>query len=181
ARTVSEGKDRDALRRARRGRRRLNPDAQGSAAAPRSSPARAVVRYASRYRYRYLAGYLCLGAGTGLSLAIPWTVKRAIDSLERDAAAAPIGALVTLIIGLAILNGTARLGSRFAIIGAAQRVEFDVRNDLYASMQSFSPAAMAERGTGDLMSRASSDVAGVKQLVRFGGLSLVSTTLRYAG
>jgi ATP-binding cassette subfamily B protein len=74
-----------------------------------------------------------------------------------------------------------RLGSRFSIIGAAQRVEFDVRNDLYASMQRFSPSTIAERGTGDLMARASSDVSAVKQLVGFGGLSLVSTTFAYGG
>ena len=80
-----------------------------------------------------------------------------------------------------MLNGLARLGSRFLIIGSAQRVEFDVRNDLYASMQTFSPATIAERGTGDLMTRASSDVGAVKQLVGFGGLSLVSTSFAYAG
>ena len=56
-----------------------------------------------------------------------------------------------------------------------------MRNDLYASMQGFSPSSIAERGTGDLMTRASSDVSAVKQLVGFGGLSLVSTTLAYGG
>jgi ATP-binding cassette subfamily B protein len=88
---------------------------------------------------------------------------------------------VATIAALAVLNGMARLGSRFTIIGAAQHVEFDVRNDLYASMQTFSPPTIAARGTGDLMTRASSDVSAVKQLVGFGGLSLVSTTFAYGG
>jgi ATP-binding cassette, subfamily B, multidrug efflux pump len=116
-----------------------------------------------------------------LSLSIPWTIKRAIEALERDPATAPLGWLVAIIVTLAITQGGVRLMSRFTIIGSAQRVEFDLRNDLYASMQAFPPAAIAERGTGDLMARASSDVAGVKQLVGFGGLSLVSTTFAYAG
>jgi ATP-binding cassette subfamily B protein len=140
-----------------------------------------VLRYGRRYALRYAAGVLCLGAGTGMSLAIPSAVKHAIDALERDAATAPIGPTVALIVALAIGNGIVRLGSRFAIIGAAQGVEFDLRNDLYASVQGFPPAAMAARGTGDLMARASSDVAAVKQLVGFGGLSLVSTTLAFGG
>ena len=72
---------------------------------------RAVLRYAARYRSRYLIGFACLAAGTGFSLAIPWTVKRAIDALERDAAAAPLGALVALIIALAIANGIVRLAT----------------------------------------------------------------------
>lgn len=139
------------------------------------------MRYCARYRRRYLAGYACLLTGTTLSLTIPWTIKQAIESLERDAATAALGTFVAAIVALAIFNGLARLGSRFAIIGAAQRVEFDVRNDLYASMQGFSPATIAERGTGELMTRASSDVSAVKQLVGFGGLSLVSTTFAYGG
>src|SRR5256885_14866250 len=130
---------------------RLTPEPQGSPDAPRVSSLRAVLRYAGRYRVRYLTGFACLAAGTGFSLAIPWTVKRAIDALERDAAAAPLGALVALIIGLAIANGIVRLGSRFSLIGAAQRAEFDVRNHLYASMQAFPPAPIPEPGTGDLM------------------------------
>jgi ATP-binding cassette subfamily B protein len=133
------------------------------------------------YRGRYLAGYACLAAGTALSLAIPWTVKRAIEALEQDPVSAPLGWLVAILVTLAVANGIVRLGSRFAIIGAAQHVEFDLRNDLYASLQTFSPATIAERGTGDLMARASSDVSAVKQLVGFGGLSLVSTTLAYSG
>jgi ATP-binding cassette subfamily B protein len=140
-----------------------------------------VLRYAGRYRLRYLGGYLCLATGTGLSLAIPWTIKRAIEALERDPATAAIGGFAALIVTFAVLNALVRLASRFSAIGAAQRVEFDLRNDLYASMQTFSPAQIAQRGTGDLMARASSDVSAVKQLVGFGGLSLVSTTLAYGG
>jgi len=108
-------------------------------------------------------------------------VKHAIEALEHDVAAAPIGRYVAAIVALAVLNASVRLASRFAIIGAAQRVEFDVRNDLYASLQAFAPSTIATRGTGDLMARASSDVSAVKQLVGFGGLSLFSTTLAYSG
>jgi ABC-type multidrug transport system fused ATPase/permease subunit len=107
---------------------------------------RGVLRYAGRYRLRYLGGYLCLATGTGLSLAIPWTIKRAIEALERDATTAPIAGFAALIVMLAVLNAMARLASRFTAIGAAQRVEFDLRNDLYASMQTFSPARIADRG-----------------------------------
>jgi ATP-binding cassette, subfamily B, multidrug efflux pump len=139
------------------------------------------VRYVARYRTRYVAGWMCLLSGTACSLAIPWTIKQAIEALERDAAGAPLTGFVATIVALAVLNGLVRLGSRIAIIGGAQRIEFDVRNDLYASMQTFSPATIADRGTGDLMARASSDVSAVKQLVGFGGLSLVSTSAAYGG
>ncbi len=95
------------------------------------SPARAVLDYALRYWVRYLTGIVALLAATGLALAIPATVKRAVDALERDAAGAPLAQEALLILVLALGHGVARLASRFALLGGSQRVEYDVRNDLY--------------------------------------------------
>jgi ATP-binding cassette, subfamily B, multidrug efflux pump len=117
----------------------------------------------------------------GMALAIPATVKRAIDALERDAAAAPLVREVLLIVALAVGNGVARLSSRFLLLGGAQRVEYDLRNDLYASLQAYPPAFYAAHRTGDLMARATSDVAAVKSLVGFGIVGLVGTGASFAG
>jgi ATP-binding cassette subfamily B multidrug efflux pump len=135
----------------------------------------------ARYAGRYALGVLCLGAATFASLAIPWTVKRAIDALQADAASALLGWDVSLIVLLALANGVARLASRFSVIGGAQRVEYDLRNDLYASLQTFPPKFYAAHPTGDLMTRASSDVAAVRSLVGFGAVSLVGTVFAFIG
>ncbi|MGH7276282.1 MAG: ABC transporter ATP-binding protein, partial [Candidatus Rokuibacteriota bacterium] len=111
----------------------------------------------------------------------PWTVKRAIDALQADAASAPLGRDVSLIALLALANGVARLASRFSVIGGAQRIEYDLRNDLYASLQTFPPKFYAAHPTGDLMTRASSDVAAVRSLVGFGTVSLVGTVFAFVG
>jgi ATP-binding cassette, subfamily B, multidrug efflux pump len=134
-----------------------------------------------RYRGRYLLAFVCLLAATTCGLGIPWTVKRAIEALERDAASAPIGRLVGVLVLLAGANAAARITSRFAAIGAAQRVEADLRNDLYAALQSFSPALFASRSTGDLMARATSDVAAVKSVVGFGAVTLMGTGFAFIG
>ena len=130
---------------------------------------------------RYLLGAGCLLTATLLSLAIPWTVKYAIEALQTDAASAPVGTYALLILLFAVANGAARLGSRFAIIGGAQRIESDVRSDLYASLQSYPPAFFAAHPTGDLMTRATSDVAAVKQLVGFGAVSFAGTLFAFVG
>ena len=130
---------------------------------------------------RYAAGMMALLAATGMSLAIPWTVKRAIDALQTLGAEAPLGPFVMLIVALAIGNGAARLASRFAILGGGQRVESDLRGDLYAAFQTFSPGFLARHTTGDLMARATSDVAAVKTLVGFGALSMMATTFAFVG
>jgi len=123
---------------------------------------------------------LCLAAATLASLAIPWTVKHAIDALREDAAA-PIGRYVGAIAIFALANGAARLGSRFTIIGAAQRIECDLRNYLYASLETFPPKYYAARPTGDVMARASSDVAALRPLFGFGALSLAGTLFAFVG
>ena len=85
------------------------------------------------------------------------------------------------IVAMALGNGLARLGSRFAIMGTAQRIEYDVRNDLYRSFQAGSPRFFAAHPTGDLMARASSDVATVKMLTGFGIVSVAGTTFAFVG
>ncbi len=134
-----------------------------------------------KYRARYAIGALCLVAATAFSLAIPWTVKHAVDALARDGAEAALGGFVALILALAAAHWVLRLGSRFATIGAAQRVEADLRDGLYAAFQRFPPEFFARHSTGDLMTRASSDVTTVRSLVGFGAISLVQTALAFAG
>src|SRR5207247_8454053 len=172
-----------AVRRRHAGGRRGLRGAQASrrGEARLTSPTRAVWRYVARYRVRYAAGVACLGLATLASLAIPWTLKRAIDALQHDAASAPLAQYVRLIIVFALANGVARLGSRFAIVGGGQRIEYDLRNDLYASFLAFPPRVYAAHPTGDLMTRASSDVAAVKSLVGFGVVSLAGTAFAFAG
>ncbi len=135
----------------------------------------------SRYRARYALGVTCLAAATGMSLAIPWTVKQAIDALQTQGRQAPLGGYVTLILLCAAGNGVARLASRFAIAGGAQHVAADVLSRLYAAFQTFPPAVFARFSTGDLMTRAASDVAAIRSLVGFGIISGASTALAFVG
>ncbi len=119
--------------------------------------------------------------GTCASLTIPWTVKGAIDALQADPAAAPVGYFVALIALSAVVNGLARLGSRFAITGGCQRIESEIRADLFAALQTFPPRFYATHSTGDLMARSTSDIAAVRSLLGFGTISLVSTSFAFVG
>jgi ATP-binding cassette, subfamily B, multidrug efflux pump len=146
-----------------------------------AGPVRELSRHVIRYRGRYALGVACLATGTTLSLTIPWTVKHAVDALQTEGAAAPLGYYVTVIVLCAVGNGVARLVSRFAIAGAAQRVAADVLSRLYAALQTFPPGLFARYSTGDLMARAASDVTAIRSLVGFGAISAVSTALAFVG
>ena len=137
--------------------------------------------YLARYRARYLGGGACMLLATGLSLSIPWTVKTAVDALEREGTAARIGSYVLLILALAAAHGVARLVSRFAILGAGQWVEHDIRRDLYARLLSLPPAFYHVHRTGDLMSRASNDIGTLRMLAGFGTVMLAGTVFAFTG
>ena len=134
-----------------------------------------------RYRLRYLGGAACLLVATTMAVGIPWTVKRAVDALERDGAAAHLGPFVLLILLLAAAHGVARLGSRFAMLGAGQWVEHDLRTALYARLLTLPPAFYHLHRTGDLMSRASNDISALRALAGFGSVMLIGTLFAFAG
>ena len=130
---------------------------------------------------RYAVGVVTLLAATLFSLAIPWSVKHAVDALQPGSDSGDVGSWVSLILLFALANGVARLVSRFAILGASQRLEADLRDDLYASLQRYPPRFYTAHSMGDLMARAGSDVSAVKSLVGFGSISLFGTAFAFAG
>src|SRR5262249_30475985 len=145
------------------------------------SPSRRLLAYLYRYRLRYAAGIGCLILAALFSLSIPWTVKSAVDTLEREGRQAALGRYLLTILLLAVGHGLARLGSRFAIIGAGQWIEHDIRADLYAHLQTLPPLYYHRHRTGDLMSRASNDVSALRSLAGFGGVALIGTVFTFVG
>jgi ATP-binding cassette, subfamily B, multidrug efflux pump len=145
------------------------------------SPVRRFLRYLRPYRARYAGGLACLLLATGFSLAIPWTVKEAVDALTAGANQRSLAPYAAVILGLALLHGVARLGSRFSMIGAGQWIEHDLRRDLYARFSRLPAAFYHAHRTGDLMSRATSDVSNVRALAGFGSVMLAQTSLAFVG
>lgn len=143
--------------------------------------ARLLLRYVGRHRGRYAAGFAALALATALSLGIPRVVQHAVEALELDAGGAPVAWYAGLLVALGLGHGAARLSSRLLLLGVAQRVEADLRADLYRCLLRFPPAWYAQHSTGDLMARASSDVAAVRALVGFGAVSAATTLFAVAG
>jgi ATP-binding cassette subfamily B protein len=144
---------------------------------------RVLARYLDRYRARYLGGFGLLVATTLCALAIPWVIKRTIEALAPAAGGAGPALVVgpLLIVVLALVQATTRSASRLALLGASQRVEADLRDDLFDRLLRLPPAFYQAQRTGDLMSRATNDLQGVASLIGFGFLSLVNTALVFLG
>ena len=119
-----------------------------------------------KYWPRALLAYLFLIAGAGLALYIPNLTGRAVD----QALAGQIQALTMT----AILIGSAGLArSVFSYYQTylseylSQKVAYDLRNQLYNRIQKLSYAFHDRSQTGQLMSRATSDVESIHMFVGF--------------
>ncbi|MBW7861043.1 MAG: ABC transporter ATP-binding protein [Rhodocyclaceae bacterium] len=129
-----------------------------------------------------IAGLMALSLlGSALVLAQPWFVKLLIDEglLARD-----YRVLVT-VAGAMILAGivaTALAGvNRYLHTRLSARILFALRSDVYAHLQTLSPAFFGRNRTGDLLSRLDGDVAEIQRFALDGLFSAVSSLIGLIG
>jgi ATP-binding cassette subfamily B multidrug efflux pump len=133
-----------------------------------------------------LAGALCLVATNGLSMAIPWLIKSAIDALRAGGAgsraAAVHGAVArdaAWIAALAVAQAVIRTWSRILIFNAGRNIEYRLRGDLFRHLLRLDAGFYRGHPTGDVMSRLTNDLSAVRQLFGPGLLNLINTALVY--
>jgi len=132
------------------------------------SAASALVPYLRRHGAQFGVGALFLVAGTGIQLLLPWVLKHAIDHATAANGREPAGAdssspetYAAVVVVLAAARAAARFMTQRLIMGAAREVETDVRSEVFRQLQRLPPAWFRVHRTGDLMSRATNDLAAV--------------------
>ncbi len=125
----------------------------------------ALARLIWPYRRDFSIGLLGTAAANGLAVLMPLTFREGIDSIVRHGTSAPL-----LLYGLAVILLTVGKGcgdylTHQRLAGLGQRVAYDLRNRLFSHLQSL-PAIFYDRAnTGDIMSRATSDVEGIRLFI----------------
>jgi len=138
------------------------------------SPGRRLLGYVLRYRHDFSLGLLCVIATAAVTLAGPWVLKYAVDDLALGVDAAKLWFYSLALLALAAISGVFRFVMRRVIIGASRGVEYDLRNDFFAHLQRLDLAYFEQHRTGDLMSRATSDLNAVRMMI--GPAVMYSTT-----
>jgi ATP-binding cassette subfamily B protein len=134
-------------------------------ATPPMPPFRRLLHYFRRYRWQLLAGGLCVAGSAVFSLLKPAIIGRAVDRLVSAKSGADFLRYGWLYVAAAAVEGIFLYAHRWIIIGASRRIEYDMRNDFYAHLQSLPLRYYQEQRTGDLMSRATNDLASVRMLI----------------
>jgi ATP-binding cassette subfamily B protein len=101
----------------------------------------------------------------GVGQVIPWLLGAAVDVLRDPQRQTLLGPFCAAIVGAALVQGVFRYLMRRDIIGASRHIEFDLRGALFAHLLRLSPSWYDRSRTGDIMTRASSDLEAVRQVV----------------
>ena len=137
-------------------------------------------RYLRPHRRTVVVGALTLVVVNILSVTIPLEVRRVIDDLQDGFAISDVLRQAGFIVLLATFMGIARLISRQLVFGVGRQVEVELRQKLFDQMLLQEPGWVQQTGSGEIISRATSDVENVRRLLGFAVLSLTNTVLAYA-
>jgi ATP-binding cassette subfamily B protein len=137
-------------------------------------------RYLRPYKRTVLIGALALVVVNLLSVSIPLLVRGVIDDLQDGFAVSDVIRQAALIVALATVMGGVRLWSRMLVFGVGRQVEASLKQQIFDHMLRQEPGWVQTTGSGEVISRATSDVENVRRLLGFAVLSLTNTALAYA-
>ena len=121
--------------------------------------------YIFRYRARMSLGLLALAAASGASIMAPYVLGRAIDSLREGPTTQKLLFFAGLTVGIQAIDSSLRFVTRVFVSGSSRKMEYDLRNDVYAHIQSLDQKFFQDNQTGDLMARVSNDVTTVREML----------------
>lgn len=153
-----------------------------------ASPLRRINADLWRYRWLVGPGLVCGFASSLFALFVPGIVREAIDAIPRMVAVHQYAAgtaaadalyadfwralvlLGLLILALSAVSGLFMFLMRRLVVVASRHIEYDLRNRLYDHLQRLSGDFYHRYPTGDVMTRATSDVEKVR---RYAGPALM--------
>src|SRR5712692_522635 len=125
---------------------------------------RKLARYFRPYKLSLIAGISCILAGVVFNLSIPLIVGRAIDANWNQVDWTRLTIAALKILGASAVSGFFLFLQRRILIGMSRHIEYDLRQDFYAHLVDQPLQFFQEHRTGDLMARATNDLAAVRQL-----------------
>jgi len=138
-----------------------------------------IIKMSWRYRVRLILAYVSFFAAIGFALLVPRLFGQSVDQLVRfdpaDGRVIPLAVetstlvlMALALLGASIMRGVADFARMYTTDSLSQKVSYDLRNLLYDKLQHMSFAFHDTEHTGNLMSKATSDVEAVRRFVNMG-------------
>ncbi|MGA3194657.1 MAG: ABC transporter ATP-binding protein [Terriglobales bacterium] len=126
---------------------------------------RPLVPYLKRHRLGLLLGGLCVLFNNGTWVLFPQVIRRAVNDLNSGVTRQKLLTYSLVIVVLALIKGIFQFLTRYVVIGISRDIEFDLRNDLFAHLETLSYSYYQRNRTGDIMARATNDLNAVRMLL----------------
>jgi ABC-type multidrug transport system fused ATPase/permease subunit len=145
-----------------------------------------ICRYISKNWSLFLVSAVCMLISIIVSVQIPLLTRAAIDNVIAPLAEGTLdielgkGMLLILmleIIGLTVVVGLFSFIQRYANTYFSQKVVYDIRNDVFASLQNQSFAFYDKTHTGQLLSKVTTDMDRIRRFLGFQLTFLMSSIL----
>ena len=132
-----------------------------------------------RYRLRMSIGLIALAIASAASITAPYVLGRAVDSLREGVSTQKLMLFAGLTIGIQTIDSGLRFITRVWVSGSSRKMEYDLRNDVYAHIQSLDQKFFQDNQTGDLMARVSNDVTTIREILGPGLMDLFRSVLLF--
>jgi ATP-binding cassette subfamily B multidrug efflux pump len=141
---------------------------------------RPLIPYLKRYRWGFVIGTVCIIVNNGAWAGLPRVIGNAAQSLEGGVTRHKLLIFALQVLGLAAVRGIFLFLTRWVVIGISRDIEFDLRNDLFAHLETLSYSYYQRMRTGDIMARVTNDLNAVRMLlgpaIMYSANTLVFTT-----
>jgi ATP-binding cassette subfamily B multidrug efflux pump len=121
--------------------------------------------YMSRYRWSYVRGSLACVCTNLIAVQFPNILGRAVDALGKDVTREKIFLFAALLVAISLGKGVFLYAQRWILIGISREIEFDIRNDLFRTLEIQDTGFYQRYRTGDLMARMTNDLNAVRMLL----------------
>src|SRR5580704_2338571 len=126
---------------------------------------RPLLPYLKRYRWGFVAGAICVVLSNAAWARLPKVIGDAAQSLEGNVTRHNLLMFAVRVLALAAVRGVFLFLTRWIMIGISRDIEFDLRNDLFAHLETLSYSYYQRMRTGDIMARMTNDLNAVRQLL----------------
>src|SRR5580692_1250576 len=126
---------------------------------------RPLLPYLKRYRWGFVAGVFCIFLSNGAWILLPQVIRHAIDDLNAGVTSAKLLHFAWQMLEVAAVRGIFLFLTRWIVIGISRDIEFDLRNDLFAHLETLSYSYYQRIRTGDIMARVTNDLSAARMLM----------------
>lgn len=130
--------------------------------------------YAKKALPRIVLGTIAAISGHMFALAIPGYLRSLFDTLENNTTFDTLLFAVFAVLGMGLLEAVMVLLRRWLVLTPGTHVEAGLRRTLYAKLQDLEVAFHDKWPSGQLLSRASSDLSMIRRWLSFGLVLLVA-------